>query len=245
MRLDEVRRKLAARARPDQLEGMARFGIVGGKRLGVSMPELRKLAREIGRDHALALKLWETGIQDARILASLVDLPAEVTEAQMEAWVRDLDSWDVCDQVCLNLFEKTPFARKKIREWSRRPEEFVKRAAFALLACVASHDRDAPDQDFLGFLSVIRKAAADERNFVKKAVNWALRNIGKRNPVLNRAAIDVARELLQNDSRAARWIASDAIRELESDAVRRRLESRKRDGAKPASRPRRPVAGDR
>jgi len=215
--------KLKAKARPDQLEGMARYGIVSEKRLGLSIPELRQMAKEIGKDHALALKLWESGIQEARILAAMIDRPAEVTEQQMEEWVRDINSWDVCDQVCMNLFEKVPFARKKISEWSRREEEFVKRTAYSLIACLAWHDKKAPDEDFIQLLPIIKEGATDERNFVKKAVNWALRNIGKRNANLNRAAIVATKEIQQMDSRAARWVASDALRELESEAVQKRL----------------------
>ena len=221
--VEYILKKLKAKARPDQLEGMARYGIVREKRLGVSIPELRKMGKEIGKDHELALKMWKTGIQEARILAAMIDRPEEVTEQQMEEWVKDINSWDVCDQVCMNLFERVPFARKKITEWSGREEEFVKRTAFSLIACLAWHDKEAPDEDFIGLLPIIKSGATDERNFVKKAVNWALRNIGKRNPSLNEAAIEVARDIQQMDSKAARWIASDAIRELESEAVQRRL----------------------
>lgn len=221
--IEYVLEKLQAKARPDQLEGMARYGIVGEKRLGISMPDLRKMAKEIGKDHQLALQLWETGIQDARILAALIDRPEAVSEQQMEAWVKDLDSWDVCDQLCMNLLEKVPLARGKIKEWSQREEPFVKRAAFALIACLAWHDKAAPDEEFIGFLPIIHSGADDERNYVKKAVNWALRNIGKRNARLNKAAIQAAKEIRELNSKAARWIAADAIRELESEAVQRRL----------------------
>jgi 3-methyladenine DNA glycosylase AlkD len=202
---------------------MARFAIVGEKRLGVSVPDLRRIARETGRDHELALELWGTGIPDAMILASMVDRPEEVTETQMEAWVKDFASWDVCDQVCMNLFEKAPPARKKIFQWAARPEEFVRRAAFALVACLAWHDKAAPDDHFTRFFPIIKECATDERNFVRKAVNWALRNIGKRGPSLNAAAVETAKEIARLDSKAARWIASDALRELEGQAVRRRL----------------------
>jgi 3-methyladenine DNA glycosylase AlkD len=221
--VEEVLQKLKALARPDQLVGMARFAIAGEGRLGVSVPEMRKLAKEIGKDHALALQLWKTGIPDARIVAGMVGEPDKLTEKQMEDWVRDFDSWDVCDQVCMNLFEKTPLAIKKIHDWSKRDEEFVKRTAYALIACLAWHDRGAEDDKFLALFPVIKRGATDERNFVKKAVNWALRNIGKRNPNLNKAAIRLAREIQGIDSKAARWIAADAIRELESDAVQQRL----------------------
>jgi 3-methyladenine DNA glycosylase AlkD len=220
---EEVLGKLKAKARPDQLEGMARYGMVSEKRLGISIPELRKMAKEIGKDHALALKLWESGIQEARILAAMIDRPEEVTEQQMEEWVRGINSWDVCDQVCMNLFEKVPFARKKIGEWSGREEEFVKRAAYSLIACLAWHDKKAPNEDLIRFLPIIKEGATDERNYVRKAVNWALRNIGKRNADLNGAAIEAAREIQRMDSRAARWVAADALRELESEAVQKKL----------------------
>ena len=220
---DNVLKKLKAKANPDRLEGMARFGMVREERLGISIPELRKLAKEIGQDHKLALKLWELGIQETRILAAMIDRPEEVTEQQMEEWVKDINSWDVCDQVCMNLFGKAPFARKKINEWSKREEEFVKRTAFSLIACLAWHDKNAPDEDFIKFLPIIKSGAVDERNFVKKAVNWALRNIGKKNPNLNKVAIKAAKDIQKIDSKAARWVASGAIRELESEAVQRRL----------------------
>ena len=220
---DDVLDRLRAKARPDQLEGMARYGMASDSRLGVSIPDLRKMAKEIGKDHELSLTLWKTGVQEARILAAMIGRPEKVTDRHMEEWVKDINSWDVCDQVCMNLFEKVPLARKKINEWSNRDEEFVKRTAFSLIACLAWHDKDAADEDFIQFLPVIKKAATDERNFVKKAVNWALRNIGKRNLNLNERAIETAEEIRQIDSKAARWIASDAIRELTSEAVQKRL----------------------
>ncbi len=223
---EQVLKRLKAAARPDQLEGMARYGISTRNRLGVSMPELRALGKAIGKDHRLALRLWDSGIPDARILASLVDRPEEVTREQMDAWVRGIDSWDVCDQVCLNLFDKTPFAPQKAAQWAKRREEFVKRAAFSLIACLAWHDKKAPDTRFLEFLPLIRAAATDDRNLVKKAVSWALRHIGKRNRELNRAALDAARQIQGLESRAARWIAGQVRRELESEAVRKRLGAR-------------------
>jgi 3-methyladenine DNA glycosylase AlkD len=224
--VEEVLKKLKAKARPDQLEGMARYGMVVEERLGVAVPEMRKIARETGKDHQLALELWDTGIADARILAAMIDEPEALTEKQMESWVKDINSWDVCDQVCMNLFEKTPLAWKKILDWSEREEEFVRRTAFALIACLAWHDKETGDEEFIKLLPVIKRASMDERNYVKKAVNWALRNIGKRNPSLNRAAIEAATEIQLIDSKAARWIASNAIRELESEAVQRRLRKR-------------------
>ncbi len=217
---------LQGKARPDQLAGMARYGMTVERRLGVSIPELRKMARELGRDHQLSMDLWRTGIAEGRILASMTDEPQRLTARQMDDWVKDFDSWDLCDQVCMNLFEKVPVAWKKIPEWSEREEEFVKRAAFALLACLASHDKKAEDERFIELLPLVVRGSTDDRNFVRKAVNWALRNIGKRNPSLNKAAIETAREIEKIDSRAARWIAADALRELESTAVQARLRSR-------------------
>ena len=221
--VEEVLERLKSMARPDQLEGMAKYGIVVERRLGVSIPNLRRMAKELGQDHKLALELWKTGIAEARLVAAMTDDPEKLTEGQMEDWVKGINSWDVCDQVCMNLFEKVPLAWKKIIDWSEREEEFVKRAAFALMACLAWHDKKAKDEKFIELFPVIIGGATDERNFVKKAVNWALRNIGKKNLNLNKAAINTAREIQQIDSKAARWIASDTIRELESEAVRIRL----------------------
>lgn len=219
---ESVVKELREKAVPDQLEGMARYGMVTEQRMGVSIPEIRKMAKQLDEDHKLSLELWKTGIAEARILASMVGDPKKMTEDLMEDWVKDFNSWDVCDQVCMNLFEKTPFAWKKILDWSERREEYVKRAAFALIACLAWHDKNAEDSRFVDLFPVIRRGATDERNFVKKAVNWALRNIGKRNVELNRQAIEFAKELLETDSKAARWIAKDAIRELESEPVQKR-----------------------
>jgi 3-methyladenine DNA glycosylase AlkD len=221
--LEDILVKLKKKARPDQLEGMARYGMAVERRLGVSIPELRLLAKETGRNHELALELWKTGIDEARILAAMIDDPQKLTEDQMEDWVKDINSWDVCDQVCMNLFEKSPLAWKKIRDWSVREEEFVKRTAFSLIACLAWHDKKMEDDKFIALFPVIREGATDERNFVKKAVNWAMRNIGKRNRNLNKVVVDFAKEIQRLDSKAARWIATDAIKELESEAVQRRL----------------------
>jgi 3-methyladenine DNA glycosylase AlkD len=219
----DVLDKLQSKAQPEQLKGMAKYGMTVEQRLGVSVPDMRKLAKEIGRDHELALGLWRTGIAEARILAAMIDDPDKLTEEQMEDWVEGINSWDVCDQVCMNLFEKNQLAWEKIVDWSQREEEFVKRTAFSLIACLAWHDKKASDARFIELLPVIIRGATDERNFVKKAINWALRNIGKRNIKLNEAAINAAGEIKQLDSKAARWVASDAIRELESDAIQSRL----------------------
>jgi 3-methyladenine DNA glycosylase AlkD len=219
----DVLDKLQSKARPEQLRGMAKYGMTVEQRLGVSVPDMRKLAKEIGRDHKLALDLWRTGVAEARIVAGMVGDPAKLTEEQMEDWVKGINSWDVCDQVCMNLFEKDQLAWKKIIDWSEREEEFVKRTAFSLIACLAWHDKKASDEKFIELLPVIMRGATDERNFVKKAVNWALRNIGKRNIKLNEAAINTAKEIQRLDSKAAHWIAADAIRELESDAIQSKL----------------------
>jgi 3-methyladenine DNA glycosylase AlkD len=219
----DVLHKLQSKARPEQLKGMAKYGMTVEQRLGVSVPDMRKLAKEIGRDHKLALDLWRTGIGEARILAAMVDDPDKLTEEQMEDWVKGINSWDVCDQVCMNLFEKNPLAWQKIIDWSEREEEFVKRTAFSLIACLAWHDKKASDEKFIELFPMIIRGATDERNFVKKAVNWAFRNIGKRNLNLNEAAINTAKEIKRLDSKAARWIAADAIRELESESIQKRL----------------------
>ena len=219
----DVLDKLQSKARPDQLEGMAKYGMAVERRLGVSVPEMRKLAKDIGKDHKLALELWKTGIAEARIVAAMVDDPDKLTEEQMEDWVKDINSWDVCDQVCMNLFEKNQLAWKKIVDWSEREREFTKRTAFSLIACLAWHDKKAGDEKFIELLPIIIQGAMDERNFVKKAVSWALRNIGKRNFNLNEAAINAAKEIQRLDSKAARWVASDALRELMSEAVQTRL----------------------
>lgn len=211
---------------PDNIAGMTRFGINPKNTLGISIPTLRSIAKGIGKDHSLALKLWNTGIHEARLVAALVDDPDSMTEAQMEKWVMDFDSWDVCDQVCSNLFDKTKFAVKKAAQWSEREEEFVKRAGFVLMAALAVHDKDAEDKIFLSYLQDVKREATDKRNFVRKAVNWALRQIGKRNPELNRAAIRIAKEIRKVDSKAARWVATDALRELTGDAVLRKLNNR-------------------
>jgi len=221
----EILKRIEAAGGPAAVAGMARFGIISKKAYGVSAPALKQLAREIGRDHALALELWATEVLEARTLAGLVAEPERVTERQMERWAKDFDSWAVCDGTCLNLFRKTPFAHRKCCEWSSRPEEFVKRAGFALMACLAVHDKEATNATFTAFLPLIEREAADERPMVKKAVNWALRQIGKRNRRLNRAALKTAAVIQRRDSRSARWIASDALRELRSAAVQRRLKS--------------------
>ena len=205
------------------VEGMARFGIRAAKVFGVSKPKLDELAKRIGKNHSLGLELWSTGIQDAKILAGMISEPALVSAGQMESWVRGFDNWDSCDGTCCHLFVFAAAAWPKAIAWTRRKEEFQKRAGFALAAYLAYRDKSAEDGKFIQFLKIIEREAEDERNFVRKAVNWALRNIGKRNRKLNRAAIATAERLRQRDSRAARWIAADALRELRSEAVQAKL----------------------
>ncbi len=226
MQYKQIIKKLRSMANPKNIEGMARFGISSKNTLGVSIPVLRKMAAAIGRDQALALKLWGTGIHEARLLACFVADPQKTTNAQVEKWVRDVDSWDICDQFCTSFLDKTKFGHVKVRAWSKRKEEFVKRAAFSLIAGLAVHDKEADDAVFKKYLQVIKRQAADDRNYVKKAVNWALRNIGKRNVALNQAAIKTAKDIRKIDARAARWIAADALRELKNAKIQKRLKER-------------------
>jgi 3-methyladenine DNA glycosylase AlkD len=224
MKSTEILQKLATRQDPRAVEGMAHYGIVARKVLGGwSMPELRKLARDIGPAHGLAQKLWASEIYEARLLAIMIDEPEKISERQLEKWVKDFDNWAVCDGACIHLFRYTRFAHSKCVEWSSRQEEFVKRAAFSLMAGLTVADRTASNRNFLKFLPLIKRAAMDERNLVKKSVNWALRQIGKRNLQLNRAAIAAGQVIQGLDSRAARWIAADALRELQSPAVQLRF----------------------
>ncbi len=216
-------RGLKSHASPKNVKGMKRFGINTTKALGVAAPTLKKLAKKIGTNHRLALQLWSTGILETRGLASLIDDPKLVKKKQMEQWVKDFDNWAVCNACCRNLFDKTPYAFRKAVEWSKRKEEFVKRAGFAMMAELAVHDKEAGDEKFLRFLPIIKRESTDERNFVKKAVNWALRQIGKRNLKLNAAAIRAGKEIQRMDLRAAKWIAADALREMRSESVQRRL----------------------
>ncbi|HET7293792.1 MAG TPA: DNA alkylation repair protein [Vicinamibacteria bacterium] len=209
-------------------EGMARYGIFTDRAFGVPMASMQALAKRLGRDHELALALWETGWYEARTVAAFVDEPEKVTSAQMDRWCRDFDNWGVCDTVCFTLFDRTPHAFRKVRQWSRRKDEFGKRAAFALLACLALHDKDAGDDRFLACLPLVERAASDERNFVKKGVSWALRLVGRRNAALNAAAVALARRLAASPHAAARWIGRGAVRELTSPAVTRRIAARAR-----------------
>jgi 3-methyladenine DNA glycosylase AlkD len=210
-------------------DNLARFGITAGKAFGVSIANIQALAKRLGRDHDLAAALWESGWYEARLLAAFVDEPARVTPRQMDRWCRDFDNWGICDTVCFHLFDRTEFASAKVGEWHDRRDEFARRAAFALLACLALHDKRAGDAPFLDGLVLIERAATDERNFVKKGVSWALRLIGRRNAALNAAAIEVARRLSASESAAARWIGKGAVKELTGPLVRRQLAARGRN----------------
>lgn len=226
MNLAQILNELRQHSNPENVKGMARFGIQSSNAFGVSMPFLRGLAKQIKNDSALARELWDSGFHEARILACLVMDPNDATPELLEEWVKDFDSWDVCDQCCLNLFRRTPFAYEKVWEWSAREEEYVKRAGFVLLATLAVHDKKAPNSQFEAFLPLIAREAHDARNFVKKAVNWALREIGKRNDTLNAKVLEFAQELAQRPEASARWIARDAIRDITSEAAQRRMSRR-------------------
>lgn len=232
--MSEVLSILRSKGNPRNVEGMARFGITSAKAFGVSAPFIRTLAKKIGGDHELALQLWATGILEARAVAALIGDPKRVTKSLMNSWAKDFDNWAVCDCACGILFDKTPFAYEMAITWTKRKEEFVRRAGFVMMASLAVHDKQASDEQFLRFLPIVHRGSADERNFVKKAVNWALRQIGKRNSKLNAAAIRTAKKIRKIDSSASGWIAADALRELESVAVQKRLLKKK--GLKPSSR---------
>ena len=223
MHYEEIISKLKSLSDPEAVKGMARYGINPKNNLGISIYKLRPIAKEIGKDHELALKLWASGIHDARLLACFIDDPSKVTGEQMDSWAKDFDSWDICDQACTSLFDLTPLAWRKVVEWAERDEEFVKRGAFSLIAGLTVHDKKASDKKFEQFFPLIKKHSIDERNYVKKAVNWALRNSGKRNLALNKQMIKLSEEILKIDSKSAKWIASDAIRELTSEKIQAKL----------------------
>jgi len=208
---------------PENLKGMARYGINTGRALCVSTPNIQRLAKQIGQDHALALQLWEAGWRETRILAAMIDESGKVTSEQMDNWVKDFDSWDVCDATCLYLFSWTSLACEKALQWSERQEEYVKRAGFALMACLAVGQRKPGQEQLAAFLPSIEREAWDERNYVKKAVNWALRQVGKRNRTLNKLAIETAGRIKLQDTKSARWIAADALRELTSEKTLGRI----------------------
>jgi 3-methyladenine DNA glycosylase AlkD len=223
MTYEEIIKKLRSLANPKNVSGMARFGINPANTLGVTIPNLRALAKKIGKNRKLAARLWDSKIHEARILAGMIDEAEKVSAKEMDKWVRDFDSWDVCDQVCMNFFRYAADACTKCFDWSKSKSEFIKRAGFSLMAALAFAKNEMTDAQFKKFLPVIKREAIDERNYVKKSVNWALRQIGKRNKNLNKEAIKVSREILRINSKAAKWIAGDALRELESAAVQKRL----------------------
>jgi len=223
---DKILRKLKSLRNEKNLAGMARFGIATNKAFGIKHPILKEIAREFRKDHQLALELWDSGYHEARLLATIIDDPKQVTEKQAESWVKQINSWDICDGFTGGLIDKTPFAYDKAVEWPHREPEFIRRAGFALMAWLPVHDKKAADSKFNDFFPLIVQYSTDERNFVKKAVNWALRQLGKRNLVLNHKAIATARQISKLDSKTARWIAKDALRELESESVQVRLRER-------------------
>lgn len=225
---DEVLANLHASADAASVAGMARFGIDPEKALGIRVPVLRKLGKEMGRDHDLALSLWSEGLRETRILASIVADPRQMTPGLMDAWAAQFRDWELCDQCCINLFRHTPHGHAKAVEWSAREEEFVKRAGFSLMATLAVGDKKASDDVFEAYLPIIEREAGDGRNGVKKAVNWALRQIGKRDLALNARAIACAERIKQQDAKAARWVAGDALRELTCEPVQRRLREREK-----------------
>ncbi len=210
----EVIKHLKSKTNAKNVVGMARFGISSKNTLGISIVYLRQLSKKIGKDHQLALRLWQSGIHEAKILASMVDEPAKVTSQQMDEWIRGFDSWDVCDQVCMNLFDKNKLAYQKAATWPKLKNEYERRAGFALMAALAWHYKSSPDAKVLEFFPLIKKYSIDERNYVRKAVNWALRQIGKRNENCRQRAIQLAEEIKKIDTKSARWIAADALREL-------------------------------
>lgn len=223
-------RALADRATRD---GMSRYGIPSDGAFGVPVGKIRAYAKELGTQHGLAVALWRTGQYESRLLACFVADPARVTPALMDAWARTFDNWAVCDTACFHLFDRTPHAFAKVKKWATRRDEFVKRAAFALLASVALHDRKAPDEPFLAALPLIERAASDDRNFVKKGVSWALRGIGKRrSESLRAAALELATRLAASDDAAARWVGRDALRDLSRGAARIRTTPRKPHASK-------------
>jgi len=223
MNVNEVIEKLKKKSNQKDKKGMVRFGIETDKALGIRVWELRKMAKEIGKNHDLALDLWDTDIHEARMLATMIDNPKEVTEKQMNNWVIDFNSWDICDQACSNLFDKTTHLHKKILEWVEDDREFVRRAGFVLIATSAVHRKEWKDKDFERYFTLIEKYSDDNRNFVKKAINWVIRQMGKRNKTLNKKCIALAKNIQKRDSKVAKWIARDAIRELESEKVQMKL----------------------
>lgn len=222
-RVDETLRWLEKRGTKANRDGMARYGIFAEKVYGVSMTTIKSQAKRLGKDHELALALWDTGWYEARILTAFVDEPARVTPSQMDRWARDFDNWGICDSICFHLFDKTAHAWTRIEQWSKRNDEFVKRGAFALLAAVALHDKKAPDAPFLKSLKMVDRAAGDDRNFVKKGVSWALRSVGHRNTALHSASLALAKKFAASDDRTKRWIGKDVLRDITRPMILRKI----------------------
>ena len=223
MTAEEIISELKKHYNPKNIEGMKRYGINVDKAFGLNAPTLYAISKRIGKNHELALELWETGYHEARHIAAMIDDPKLVTKSQMNRWVKEFNSWDIVDGTCSNLFRKTPYAIEKIFEWCERKEEYNRRTGFSLICYVAVHDKKRDDKDFIQFFPLIKKYSIDERNFVKKAVNWALRTIGKRSKFLNKKALKLAKEIQTIDSKSARWIAKDAIRELTNPKILARI----------------------
>ena len=223
MELNDIIKELESLENPSNIKGMERFGIKTLKAYGVRMPELRKIAKKCGQDHKLALDLWDYGYHETRLLATMIENPEEITPQQLDSWVHSFYSWDIVDQACLNLLDKVPLARENIFIWCDAEEEFVKRTAFSLIAVIAVHDKKASDDYFNKYYPIIKEASKDNRNIIKKSVNWALRSIGKRNINCNQRALNVAYDILKLDDKSSRWVANGAIRELESEKVQERL----------------------
>lgn len=228
MKAREIIKELESLRSKKNIEEMQRFGITSKSKIfGILKPELRKIAKRIGKNQELAIKLWETEIHEARILASIIAEPEKFTEDLMDKWVSEIDNWDLCDQCVMNLFWRTKHAYKKAREWSQSNHEFIKRAGFSLIAKLAMSDKKASNEKFEQFFPIIKREATDNRNYVKKAISWALRQIGKRNLELNEKAIEIAKEIQRLNSKSAKWIAQDVIRELTSEKILKRLKMRK------------------
>ena len=227
MNAKEILKALKPLGKPENVEEMSKFGIASDTAYGVPIPVLRKFAKEFKNNHKLAQELWNSNVHEGKLLAAFIDNPKEITEEQMQEWVNDFYSWDICDQICSNLFDKTPFAYDKAIEWSKEEKEFVRRAGFVMMAVLAVHDKNANNEKFLQFFPLIEIYSDDDRNFVKKAVNWALRQIGKRNLLLHKKVLSLAKKIKKLDSKSAKWIAADAIRELENEKIIKRIKSKK------------------
>ena len=223
MEYEEIIKKFESLRNEENIRGQERFGIKSSKSYGIRMPEIRKIAKEVGHNHNIAVQLWNQGYHESKILAFMVEEKDKFTEEQLDSWIKDFDSWDVVDQACINFLRHVDFAINKIPEWAESDEEFIKRTAFSLIAVLAVHEKEESDDYFRKYYPLIKDASCDNRNFVKKSVNWAIRQIGKRNLVLNREAIDLSNEILENNCKASRWIGKNALKELQSEKVQSKL----------------------